>query len=132
MKKVIKRTKTIKKSQTMESKDVIDSVENIEHEQEEIEAVKSPSKLVVERGIISKLIETGDMNVLKDHQIKRHYFSGEASQVFKFIDEFYLTNNSLPTPRIIKNKFPKFELESYETYFGQEVVGTKESYLFSF
>ena len=77
MKKVIKRTKTIKKSQTMESNEVIDSVEDIEHGQEEIKAIKSPSKLVVERGIISKLIETGDMNVLKDHQIKRHYFSGK-------------------------------------------------------
>ena len=128
MKKVIKRTKTITKSQAMESKPVIDSVvENIEHGQEEIEAVKSPSKLVVERGIISKLIETGDMNVLKDHQIKRHYFSGEANQVFKFIDEFYLTNNSLPTPRILKSKFPKFELESYETELGKEVIGTPET-----
>ena len=110
MKKVIKRTtKPVKKQEIQISPEI---EETIEHGQEEIETVKSPSKLVVERGIISKLIETGDMNVLKDHQIKRHYFSGEASQVFKFIDEFYLTNNSLPTPRILKNKFPKFELES--------------------
>lgn len=125
MKKVIKRTKA-KKTPTDISQ-IEESVENHEYEEEEIEAVKSPSKLVVERGIISKLLETGDMNLLKDHQIKKHYFSGEANQVFKFIDDFYLTNNSLPTPRIIKNKFPKFEFESYETDSGREVIGTEET-----
>lgn len=125
MKKVVKRTKTISKTNIEETQEIVN---NIEHEQEEeIEAVKSPSKLVVERGIISKLLETGDMTVLKDNQIKRHYFSGEASQVFKFIDDFYLTNNSVPTPRILKNKFPNFDLESYENESGRDVIGTEES-----
>lgn len=124
MKKVVKRTKSISKKLAEVTPEI---EENIEHEQEEIETVKSPSKLVVERGIISKLIETGDMNVLKDNQIKRHYFSGEANQVFKFVDEFYLANNSLPTPRILKNKFPNFELESYDSESGKHIVGTPEA-----
>ena len=126
MKKVIKRTKPVM-SKEKEPKVTEQIAQNIEHEQEEIEAVKSPSKLVIERGIISKLLETGDMNVLKDHQIKRYYFSGEANHVFKFIDEFYMKNNSLPTARILKNQFPKFDLESYENEQGREVIGTEES-----
>lgn len=124
MKKVIKRTtKSVAKKVTDKSTEI---VEAIEQEHEEVETVKSPSKLVVERGIISKLIETGDMTILKDNQIKKHYFSGEANQVFSFIDDFYLTNNCLPTPRILKNKFPSFDLESYENESGRQVVGTPE------
>lgn len=84
--------------------------------------VKAPNKIVIERGIISKLLEAGEFSILKDKQIKAYFFSKENRKVFKYLDDFYMKNGKVPTLRVFKSKFPDFELETY----GSKSVGTEE------
>ncbi|MBO8161069.1 MAG: hypothetical protein H0Z24_05485 [Thermosipho sp. (in: Bacteria)] len=85
-------------------------------------------KFDVERGLISKLLETKDMVLVKDLQIKPYFFSGKHKKVFIYLNDFFLKNGELPTVRVFKKAFPDYELETYinpETL--DETIGTEES-----
>ena len=55
----------------------------------------------VERGFISKLVEVGDMKLLKDLQIKPSFLTGDNRRVFQYISEHFKNTGEVPTPRII-------------------------------
>lgn len=80
----------------------------------------------VERGFLSKLIETQDMKYIKDAQITGAFFIGENKRVFNFINKEYLVNGDFPTMRTLEQKFPAFEYETHEIN-GESVVGTDET-----
>ena len=83
----------------------------------------------VERGFISKLLEDKDMKLLKDQQIKPSFFTGDNRRVFTFIQNQFKESGEVPTPRVLAQKFPSYELESH-TVDGSNVVGTDESLLY--
>ena len=80
----------------------------------------------VERGLISKLIETKDMKTMKDQQIKVSFFTGDNKNVYRFINEQFVNTGEIPTERVIKHKFPNYTIEHY-VVDGEEKVGTEES-----
>lgn len=101
------------------------SNEKIQEKFDEIEAkeiAKSPSKMVIERGLISKLLETEDFNTYKDKQLKSYYFGEDTKPMISYIEKYYMKHGSLPTLRVFRKKFPDFELETYKS----KEVGTKE------
>lgn len=81
----------------------------------------------IERGFISKLIEIKEMKTLKDSQIKPSFLTGENRRVFNFIQENFRETGEVPTPRIIGQKFPNYELETH-IVDGSETVGTDEPF----
>ena len=83
----------------------------------------------VERGFISKLIETKDFKLLKDQQIQPFFLTGDNRRVFQYIQESFKTTGEVPTPRVIQQKFPSYELEQH-TVEGDSVVGTDETLLY--
>lgn len=83
----------------------------------------------VERGFISKLLETKDFKVLKDLQIQPYFLTGENRRVFKFISDTFKETGEVPTPRALAQKFPNYKLENHEIE-GEEVVGTDETFLY--
>ena len=76
----------------------------------------------IERGFISKLLETKDMKHLKDAQIKASFLTGENKKVFLFIQDTFKNTGEVPTERVIKRKFPNYKLEYYN-----DTLGTEES-----
>ena len=80
----------------------------------------------VERGFISKLLETKDMKMVKDEQIKSTFFTGEHKRVFSFIINQFRETGEIPTTRVIKLNFPNYRLEVYDVD-NEERVGTEES-----
>lgn len=83
----------------------------------------------VERGFISKLLECKDMKTLKDLQIYPYFLTGENRRVFQFISETFKETGEVPTSRVLKQKFPNYELETH-IVDSQEVVGTEETFLY--
>lgn len=83
----------------------------------------------VERGFISKLLEEKDMKLLKDQQIKPSFFTGDNRRVFSFIQNQFKETGEVPTPRVLAQKFPSYDLEVHNVS-GNEVVGTDESLLY--
>lgn len=83
------------------------------------------SELNIERGFISKLLETKDMLAVKEMQIKPSYFMGEHRKAFQFIADSFLQNGEVPTVRVFEKKFPNYSLEK----IGGE-IGTEESLKF--
>lgn len=90
---------------------------------------KAKPKYNIERGFLSKLIETKDMKLLKDQQIKPFFLTGDNKRVFSFIQDSFKETGEVPTPRIIQQKFPSFELETHVVE-GNDVVGTDETLLY--
>lgn len=86
-------------------------------------------KYNIEKGFISKLIESKDMKLLKDQQIKPFFLTGDNKRVFLYIQDTFRETGEVPTPRIINQKFPNYDLETYEVD-GKEVVGTEESLMY--
>lgn len=81
----------------------------------------------IEIGLLSKLLETGDLSTLEDKQIKPYYFTGDNKKAFTFIKNYYKKNGSVPTKRIINLKHPSLDFETYidnETLV--EKIGTEE------
>ena len=83
----------------------------------------------IERGFISKLIESKDFKLLKDLQIQPFFLTGDNRRVFQYIQECFKTSGEVPTPRVINQKFPNYELE-YHSVDGSESVGTDETLLY--
>lgn len=86
------------------------------------------NKYNIELGLLSKILETGDVVSVKEKQIKPFFFTdGANKKAFKFISDYFLKNGVAPTVRIFKKNFPDFEFETYrssETF--EDVIGTEE------
>ena len=91
--------------------------------------MKKTKQYSVERGFISKLVECKDFKLLKDQQIQPFFLTGDNRRVFQYIQEQFKTTGEVPTPRVIKQKFPSYDLESH-TVDGDSVVGTDETLLY--
>ena len=78
-----------------------------------------------ERGFISKLIETKDMTLVKEQQMKTSFFTGDNKAVVGFIFDHFQKVGEVPTVRVIEQKFPHYDFETYNAA-GIEVVGTEE------
>ena len=83
----------------------------------------------VEKGFISKLLQTKDIMSVKDYQIKPNYFSGESRLAYQFIYDTVLSTGEVPTVRAFQRKFPRYELD-YVKVDGEKVVGTEENIKF--
>lgn len=83
----------------------------------------------VEKGFLSKLLETKDLMTIKDSQIKTSYFSGENKLAFKFIYDTAMSTGEVPTVRAFKKRFPAYKLEQY-TKDGEDIVGTEENLIY--
>lgn len=81
----------------------------------------------VERGFISKLVETGDMKLLKDLQIRPSFLTGDNKRVFLYISDMFTNTGEVPTPRVLLQKFPNYKLE---THTESDTVGTDESLIY--
>lgn len=90
---------------------------------------KQNKKYNIERGFISKLLETKDFRSLKDMQIKPFFFTGDNRRVFQYMSDVFKTTGEVPTSRALLHKFPNYEFE-YHDSDGVEVVGTDESLLY--
>ncbi len=87
-----------------------------------------PKTYDIEKGLITKLLETKDMALLKDLQIRPSFFSGTNRKMVSFIFDYHLKNGEIPTVRAFNQKFPKMELETYtDPNTLQDSVGTEES-----
>ena len=91
--------------------------------------MKKVKQYSVERGFVSKLVETQDFKLLKDQQIQPFFLTGENRRVFQYIQDTFKTTGEVPTPRVLKQKFPNYELEIHSVN-NEEVVGTDESLLY--
>lgn len=83
----------------------------------------------VERGFISKLVESKDFKLLKDQQIRPYFLTGDNRRVFQYIQECFKSTGEVPTPRVLKQKFPSYTLEVHKVD-GDEIVGTDETLLY--
>ena len=84
-------------------------------------------KYDVERGLITKLLETKDMILVKDLQIKPYFFTGEHRKVFNFLSDHFMKTGEILTVRAFKQQFPRYEMDSYINPSLEETVGTEES-----
>ena len=91
--------------------------------------MKKVKQYSVERGFISKLIETKDFKTLKEKQIQPFFLTGDNRRVYQYISEVFKETGEVPTYRVIKQKFPNYELETH-IVDSQEVVGTEETLLY--
>ena len=91
--------------------------------------MKKLKQYSVERGFISKLIESKDFKLLKDQQIQPFFLTGDNRRVFQYIQECFKTTGEVPTPRVLRQKFPNYELEVH-SLDGEEIVGTDETLLY--
>lgn len=91
--------------------------------------MKKLKQYSVERGFISKLVESKDFKLLKDQQIQPFFLTGDNRRVFLYIQESFKTTGEVPTPRVLKQKFPSYELETHEVD-GSTTVGTDETLLY--
>ena len=91
--------------------------------------MKRTKQYSVERGFISKLVESKDFKLLKDQQIQPFFLTGDNRRVFQYIQEQFKITGEVPTPRVIKQKFPSYELE-FHNVDGVESVGTDETLLY--
>lgn len=82
--------------------------------------------LDVERGFISKLLQSKDIMTVKDNQIKPVYFSGDARLAYQYIYDTVLNTGEVPTVRAFQRKFPRFQLDTVAVD-GETVVGTEEN-----
>ena len=83
-------------------------------------------KYNIELGFVSKVVETKDMKLLKDLDIKSSFLTGENKRVFVYIQNTFRETGEVPTSRVLEQKFPSYELETYYKD-GEVVVGTEET-----
>lgn len=90
---------------------------------------KKQKQYSVEKGFISKLVETKDFKVLKDLQIQPFFLTGDNRRVFQYISNIFKETGEIPTVRVLEQKFPSYSLEFHEVD-GVETVGTDETLLY--
>lgn len=81
-----------------------------------------------ETGLISKLLETKDVQTLQEYQIKPSFFYGEHKQVFNYILKHIQKHGTVPTVRVVEDRFPDYELYTYKKSKKTPIptVGTEE------
>ena len=84
----------------------------------------------IDRGFISKLLQSKDLITVKDNQININFLMGEAKACYKFIYETALESGEVPTVRVFKKKFPTFKLDKVVNEGGDEEVGTEETLVY--
>ena len=84
----------------------------------------------IERGFISKLLQTKDFASVKDSQIKESYLTGENKNAYNYIADIFTTTGEVPTERVFQRKFPSYSLDKVENDDGESVVGTEENLKF--
>lgn len=90
---------------------------------------KKQKQYSVEKGFISKLVETKDFKVLKDLQIQPFFLTGDNRRVFQYISNIFKETGEVPTARVLEQKFPSYSLEFHEVD-SVETVGTDETLLY--
>lgn len=90
---------------------------------------KKRGQYSVEKGFVSKLVETGDFKTLKDQQIRPSFLTGDNRRVFQYIMDTFKQTRECPTPRVLGQKFPSYTLETHAVD-GVESVGTDESLIY--
>lgn len=90
---------------------------------------KKTQQYSVERGFISKLIETKDFKLLKDLQIYPSFLTGDNRRVFQYISDIFKQTGEVPTERVIGQNFPNYSLETHSVE-GVESVGTDETLMY--
>lgn len=83
----------------------------------------------VERGFLSKLLETKDMRLVHEQQIRASFFTGEYRRVFSLVEKVFRESGDVPTERVVLRDFPNFKFDSHRTDQGER-VGTDETMLF--
>lgn len=91
--------------------------------------MKKVRQYSVEIGFISKLVETKDMKTIKELDVKPYFLTGENRRIYKYICDSYRNTGEVPTPRVLNQKFPSYELETHFVE-DREVVGTDETLLY--
>jgi len=94
-----------------------------------IKKTKPKKQFSVEKGFVSKLIESKDFKLLKDQQITPFFLTGDNRRVFQYITDVFQETREVPTPRALLQKFPNYEFEVH-TIDGEDVVGTDESLMY--
>ena len=86
------------------------------------------SQFDIEKGFISKILESGDIIAVKDKQIKPYFLTDmDYKKAYKYINDFYLKNGTVPTVRVFKKQFPDLELDTYRHPNTYEITtGTEE------
>ena len=74
----------------------------------------------IDRGFISKLLETKDIRLVKEQQIKPSFFTGDSKRVFEYIEKIFKETGSVPTERAVLHQFPKYKLDYIEDKVGNE------------
>jgi replicative DNA helicase len=74
----------------------------------------------IERGAISKLLETRDIGPFKDARIGAAFFTGDHLNAWNFIERTLAETGEAPTLRVFKKKFPAYRLESVGGEAGTE------------
>lgn len=74
----------------------------------------------IDVGFISKLIETKDITLVKELQIRPSFLTGDSKRVFEYIENTFKETGSIPTERVIKYKFPKYEFDVKDGEVGNE------------
>lgn len=83
----------------------------------------------IEKGFLSKLLETKDIKTIKDKHITAEFLTGEHKNVFLYIQECLLKTGEVPTPRAVMQKYPRYKIEEY-TVEGEVKFGTEENLLY--
>lgn len=76
----------------------------------------------IEIALISKVIETGDFQYVKDRQIRKYYMDKEFQPMFEFLEKSHREGQSA-TPKMFIEKFPNFPLEKLQ----DGTIGTEEN-----
>lgn len=88
------------------------------------------SKLNAEIGFISKLIETKDIKVVSDYQIKTSFFSGENKRIVSYMLKHIHQFGEPPTHRVLKAKFPNIKVYTYTNDKGKKLSAQMNYCLF--
>jgi replicative DNA helicase len=78
----------------------------------------------IERGAISKLLETRDLKPFKDAQVKPSFFTGDHLNAYRFIEKTFAETGEAPTLRVFRKKFQAYRLDYLDS--GEEKPGTEE------
>lgn len=76
------------------------------------------SKIDIELGLITAIIETGDMKSAINKKITKNYFLTSSKPVWEFIREHYREFKKTPSLEAVNRKFPDFKLSSTKEPIG--------------
>lgn len=85
-------------------------------------------KLDIEKGLISAIIEFGDMKEVISKKITKDFFHTSAKEIFEFMRKHYMEFKKPPSLEAIKRKYPDFEpieIKEPVEYFIKELQDRK-------